>query len=705
MRISGPITASALVMAGLLAAASAPRSDRPAPDSIAAQLAAVTAQVAQTSPTTDQSIGLLPATPDPPRQLRAITPPANGALTSGAVPLHDISLPRGGTLGIPEIVLAAYRNAELALQSSLPGCGLTWYLLAGIGKIESDHANNGRTDADGTTIGIIYGPALDGTLPGNEVIKATDGGYVRAVGPMQFLPATWFQYASDGNGDGRADPNNVFDAALGAGKYLCSGGSDLRDPQQELQAILRYNNSLDYATQVLSWANAYRTGGVPQRMPISPNPTRPDPRSGRSMLTGAGSSMGTPKAATPTTAVPPTSSTSPTSPSTSRTSPPSYPPSPPTATSTQPLQIQIMIIIPGLPPIPCGIFCVLEPDPADPSTIPLPTTSNPGDCQGLWIPTCPPSTPPSPSTYQTPTVTVQPTSPWYPPTPTTPWYTPTTSPGPVPTSTTQPTPSQPTNPPPTPSETPTTTAQPTPPQPTTPGSAPNQPSNQPPTTSPSQPPLETSTATTQSEPTAPTTTPGQPSNQPPAAPPPNQPPPGAPSAAPQPTPTEATAPAPSQPAPPVAPPASVSPDDGQSATPAPAPPPTAPVQPTPIQPTSQPPLPPTDPVPSRVPTAATEPAPPGQPASLPPNQPAPSQPGAQQSESTPIAPGRTAEPKAPATDSNSSAPSQQPIAPAPPTPEPRPSRIPSTTSKPVPAAPAEPTRTTVPIPPPDEPEP
>ncbi|QIS12624.1 lytic transglycosylase domain-containing protein [Nocardia arthritidis] len=704
MRISGPITASALVMAGLLAAASAPRSDRPAPDSIAAQLAAVTAQVAQTSPTTDQSIGLLPATPEPPRQLRAITPPANGALTSGAVPLHDISLPRGGTLGIPEIVLAAYRNAELALQSSLPTCGLTWYLLAGIGKIESDHASNGRTDADGTTIGIIYGPALDGTLPGNEVIKATDGGYVRAVGPMQFLPATWFQYASDGNGDGRADPNNVFDAALGAGKYLCSGGSDLRDPQQELQAILRYNNSIDYATQVLSWANAYRTGGVPQRMPISPNPTRPDSRPGRNMLTGAGSSMGIPKSATPTTTAPPTS---PTSPPSSRTSPPSSPPSPPTATSTQPLQIQIqiMIIIPGLPPIPCGIFCVLEPDPADPSTIPLPTTTNPGNCQGLWIPTCPPSTPPNPSTYQTPTVTVQPTSPWYPPTPTTPpWYTPTptTSPGPVPSPTTQPTPSQPTNPPPTPSETPTTTAQPTPPQPTTTGSAPSQPSSRPPTTTPGQPPLETSTAITQSDPTASTPTPGQPSSQPPAAPPPNQPPPESPTATTQPVSQQPGEPAPSQPAPPAAPPAPASPDNGQSATPAtptPAPPPTAPAQPTPIQPTTQPPVSPTDPVSSRVPTAATEPAPPSQPAPLPPNQPAPGP------ESTPIAPGRTAEPKAPATEPNSSAPSQQPIAPAPPIPEPRPSRIPGTTTKPAPAAPAEPTRSTAPIPPPDEPEP
>ncbi len=26
--------------------------------------------------------------------------------------------------------------------------------------------------------------------------------------------------------DGRADPNNVFDAAVGTGRYLCAGGLD-----------------------------------------------------------------------------------------------------------------------------------------------------------------------------------------------------------------------------------------------------------------------------------------------------------------------------------------------------------------------------------------------------------------------------------------------------------------------------------------------
>ena len=80
----------------------------------------------------------------------------------------------------------------------------------------------------------IYGPALDGTLPGNEVIVQSSVGnrvtYARAMGPMQFLPGTWARYAADGDGDGIADPQNLFDATLAAARYLCSGGLNLRDP-------------------------------------------------------------------------------------------------------------------------------------------------------------------------------------------------------------------------------------------------------------------------------------------------------------------------------------------------------------------------------------------------------------------------------------------------------------------------------------------
>jgi len=184
-----------------------------------------------------------------------------------------------GALGIPSIALAAYRSAEQKMVIAAPGCGVSWNLLAGIGRIESGHAGGGAVDVRGTAIVPIYGPALDGTLPGNEVIIQSSVGnrvtYARAMGPMQFLPGTWARYAADGKGDGVADPQNMFDSALAAARYLCSGGLNLRDPSQVMAAILRYNNSMAYAQNVLGWAAAYATGVVPVNLPPMTGPPPP----------------------------------------------------------------------------------------------------------------------------------------------------------------------------------------------------------------------------------------------------------------------------------------------------------------------------------------------------------------------------------------------------------------------------------------------
>jgi membrane-bound lytic murein transglycosylase B len=182
-------------------------------------------------------------------------------------------------VGIPSMALAAYRNAEAKMAASDSGCGISWNLLAGIGRIESGHANGGATDVRGTAVTPIYGPALDGTLPGNQVIVQSSAGgrvsYARAMGPMQFLPGTWARYAADGDGDGVADPQNLYDSTLAAARYLCSGGLNLRDPSQVMAAILRYNNSIPYARNVLGWAGAYATGVVPQDLPPVTGPAPP----------------------------------------------------------------------------------------------------------------------------------------------------------------------------------------------------------------------------------------------------------------------------------------------------------------------------------------------------------------------------------------------------------------------------------------------
>lgn len=166
---------------------------------------------------------------------------------------------------MPEVNYAAYRHAAQTMSHTDPGCGIAWPTIAGIGRVESHHANNGDVNpATGDLRAPIYGPTLNGTLAGNEVITDTDGGaldgdsrYDRAVGPMQFLPSTWELYAADGNGDGKANPQNVFDAALTTATYLCDDHGDLRDPRAQVSAILRYNNSMDYVDDVLGYARTY----------------------------------------------------------------------------------------------------------------------------------------------------------------------------------------------------------------------------------------------------------------------------------------------------------------------------------------------------------------------------------------------------------------------------------------------------------------
>ncbi len=174
----------------------------------------------------------------------------------------------GGALGIPPVVFSAYVAAEMNATSVTPDCVVDWPIIAGIWKVESGHATHGgRTvDPDGQVTPPLYGITLDGSRPGTAVIADTDGGLLdgdptwdRAVGPAQFLPGSWRTYGRDGNGDGVADPHNVFDAALSTVAHLCLTSSGDYTAQADLAAALRrYNNSEDYVNTVLGWIDYYR---------------------------------------------------------------------------------------------------------------------------------------------------------------------------------------------------------------------------------------------------------------------------------------------------------------------------------------------------------------------------------------------------------------------------------------------------------------
>lgn len=172
-------------------------------------------------------------------------------------PQAESPVPTDGIADIPSLLVPIYAAAARACP------GLSWTVLAAIGKVESDHGRSSGSaiQADGRVEPPIIGVALDGT-GGNTTIRDTDGGFWdtdrlwdRAVGPLQFIPSTWRSQGADGNGDGLVDPHNFADAALAAAGYLCSAGAG--DPATLRAAVLAYNHASWYVEKVLAQARIY----------------------------------------------------------------------------------------------------------------------------------------------------------------------------------------------------------------------------------------------------------------------------------------------------------------------------------------------------------------------------------------------------------------------------------------------------------------
>ena len=186
---------------------------------------------------------------------------------------------------LPLVALDAYVKAAGRMAAEQPACGLRWWGLAGIGKVESGHGTYGgaRLTSSGVTSQPIIGIPLDGNNQ-TAVVGDTDGGALdndptidRAVGPMQFIPGSWRTLGRDGNGDGRADPHNIYDAALAAAGLLCrAGGAGLDTDPGLRQAALVYNASAAYADLVVRTARAYQAREA-ELIPPPPTTTTTEP--------------------------------------------------------------------------------------------------------------------------------------------------------------------------------------------------------------------------------------------------------------------------------------------------------------------------------------------------------------------------------------------------------------------------------------------
>lgn len=304
-------------------------------------------------------------------------PGASGVLLGGdGVLLNDSGVDLAAN-GIPTTALTAYRQAATREAGLRPLCKLRWPLLAAIGRVESNHGRYAGAvlHVDGLSTPRILGIPLNGV--GTEVVRDTDGGrldgdrvYDRAVGPMQFIPSTWAGFGVDANGDGKRDPNNIFDAAAAAADYLCAAGRDLSTYAGQVRAVRSYNNSDAYIAMVLGLERSYAHGvttvptapGHGSTGPIGRAPRLPpvDPGRPRGVEPKPQPAAGTPSGGSPSPTTPaPTTPTSPTPTSPAPTSPVPTSPSPTTP----------------------------APDP-DPSSTSQPTPTDPSDIPTEPSPTC-----------------------------------------------------------------------------------------------------------------------------------------------------------------------------------------------------------------------------------------------------------------------------------------------------------------------------
>jgi membrane-bound lytic murein transglycosylase B len=123
---------------------------------------------------------------------------------------------------IPRGYLVLYRQAGRRY-------GVPWSVLAGIGKVESDH---GRSRLPGVRSGSnaagACGPMQIGCVPGSRAGNS------------------WARY-------GRGSPHNPANAIPAAARYLCAHGA----PRQLSRALFAYNHSWSYVALVKRHARAY----------------------------------------------------------------------------------------------------------------------------------------------------------------------------------------------------------------------------------------------------------------------------------------------------------------------------------------------------------------------------------------------------------------------------------------------------------------
>jgi hypothetical protein len=156
---------------------------------------------------------------------------------AAAMPARPPRPSRIALADIPAGYLRLYRQAARRCP------GLSWAVLAAIGKLESDH---GRARLAGVRSGWNA---------------------AGAAGPMQFgigrgrAGNAWARYGGDLDRDGHPSVYDPGDAIPAAARYLCDHGA----PRRLDAALYGYNHSWAYVARVKRLARGYVAGGSGRR--------------------------------------------------------------------------------------------------------------------------------------------------------------------------------------------------------------------------------------------------------------------------------------------------------------------------------------------------------------------------------------------------------------------------------------------------------
>jgi hypothetical protein len=165
--------------------------------------------------------------------LGLLAPPAAAKPTRPARPAAPAGPSRAARADIPASYLTLYRRAARRCP------GLSWSVLAAVGKVESHH---GRARLSGVRSGWNA---------------------AGAAGPMQFGIGTgragnaWARYGADFDHDGHRSVYDPGDAIPAAADYLCAAGA----PHHLNRALYAYNHSWTYVARVKNIAAHYRARG------------------------------------------------------------------------------------------------------------------------------------------------------------------------------------------------------------------------------------------------------------------------------------------------------------------------------------------------------------------------------------------------------------------------------------------------------------